>query len=82
MTFAYIRQWLITSFLNALSNDIPKDERIITIEDSAELQIRGVPNPVRLETRNANMESVKPITILTVQAMNGCRTISQSCSGS
>ena len=52
-----------TTFLNALSNDIPKDERIITIEDSAELQIRGVPNLVRLETRNANMESVKPITI-------------------
>lgn len=52
-----------TTFLNALSNFIPKDERIITIEDSAELQIRGVPNLVRLETRNANMESVKPITI-------------------
>ena len=52
-----------TTFLNALSNNIPKDERIITIEDSAELQIRGVPNLVRLETRNANMESVKPITI-------------------
>lgn len=52
-----------TTFLNALSNFVPKDERIITIEDSAELQIRGVPNLVRLETRNANMESVKPITI-------------------
>lgn len=52
-----------TTFLNALSNFIPKDERILTIEDSAELQIRGVPNLVRLETRNANMESVTPITI-------------------
>lgn len=52
-----------TTFLNALSNFIPKDERLITIEDSAELQIRGVPNLVRMETRNANMECVKPITI-------------------
>lgn len=45
-----------TTLLNALSNFIPADERIITIEDSAELQIRGVPNLVRLETRNANTE--------------------------
>ncbi len=52
-----------TTFLNVLSNFIPSDERIITIEDSAELQIRGIKNLVRLETRNANMESVKPITI-------------------
>jgi pilus assembly protein CpaF len=43
-----------TTFLNALSNYIPSTERIITIEDSAELQIRNVPNIVRLETRNAN----------------------------
>lgn len=43
-----------TTFLNALSNYIPQDERIITIEDSAELQIRHIPNLVRLETRNAN----------------------------
>lgn len=43
-----------TTFLNALSNYIPSDERVITIEDSAELQIRNVPNLVRLETRNAN----------------------------
>ncbi len=43
-----------TTFLNALSNFIPKDERIITIEDSAELQITGVDNLVSLETRNAN----------------------------
>ena len=52
-----------TTFLNALSDFIPKDERIITIEDSAELQILGVPNLVRLETRNANVEGCKEITM-------------------
>jgi pilus assembly protein CpaF len=52
-----------TTFLNALSNYIPNTERIITIEDSAELQIRGVENLVRLETRNANMEGKGAITI-------------------
>lgn len=52
-----------TTFLNALSDFIPKDERIITIEDSAELQIIGVENLVRLETRNANVEGCKEITI-------------------
>jgi Flp pilus assembly protein, ATPase CpaF len=52
-----------TTFLNALSAYIPKDERIITIEDNAELQIRDIPNLVRLETRNANVEGCKPITI-------------------
>ena len=52
-----------TTFLNALSNFIPKDERIITIEDSAELQIRGIDNLVRMETRNANMEGKGAITI-------------------
>ena len=52
-----------TTFLNALSNFIPPDERIITIEDSAELQIRTVPNIVRLETRNANTEGKGEITI-------------------
>lgn len=52
-----------TTFLNALSDFIPKDERIITIEDSAELQIQGVLNLVRLETRNANVEGCEPITI-------------------
>lgn len=45
-----------TTFLNALSNFIPADERIITIEDSAELQIKSVPNLVSMETRNANTE--------------------------
>ena len=52
-----------TTFLNALSNYIPTDERIITIEDSAELQIKGVQNLVRLETRNPNMEGKGAVTI-------------------
>ena len=52
-----------TTFLNALSNYIPQDERIITIEDSAELQIHNIPNLVRLETRNANLEGRGEITI-------------------
>ena len=52
-----------TTFLNALSNYIPKDERVITIEDSAELQIVGVDNLVRMETRNANAAGVGQITI-------------------
>lgn len=45
-----------TSFLNALSDYIPSKERVITIEDSAELQIMGIPNLVQLETKNANVE--------------------------
>ena len=52
-----------TTFLNALSQYIPEDERIITIEDSAELQLLSAQNLVRLETRNANMDGVVPITI-------------------
>ncbi|WP_010494115.1 CpaF family protein [Paenibacillus elgii] len=52
-----------TTFLNALGQYIPPDERVITIEDSAELQIRGVPNLVSLETRNANTEGKGGITI-------------------
>lgn len=52
-----------TTFLNALSNFIPRDERIITIEDSAELQIRNVDNLVRLETRNAGPDGSGAITI-------------------
>lgn len=52
-----------TTFLNALSNFIPKDQRVITIEDSAELQIRKVDNLVRMETRNANVEGCAEITI-------------------
>ena len=52
-----------TTFLNALSNYIPEDERIITIEDAAELQIRNIPNIVRLEVRNANVEGKNAVTI-------------------
>lgn len=52
-----------TTFLNALSDFIPKDERIITIEDNAELQIQGVKNLVRMEARNANTEGDKAVTI-------------------
>lgn len=52
-----------TTFLNALSNYIPKDERVITIEDSAELQIKGIDNLVSMETRNANASGAGQITI-------------------
>jgi pilus assembly protein CpaF len=52
-----------TTFLNALSDFIPKDQRLISIEDNAELQILGVPNLVRMEARNANVEGCRPITI-------------------
>ena len=52
-----------TTFLNVLSGFIPQTERVITIEDSAELQIRNIPNLVSLETRNANVEGCKEITI-------------------
>lgn len=52
-----------TTFLNALSNYIPRDERIITIEDSAELQIANIDNLVSLETRNANASGVGEITM-------------------
>ena len=52
-----------TTFLNALSSFIPRTERIITIEDSAELQIQGNDNLVRLETRNANVEGCNAVTI-------------------
>lgn len=52
-----------TTFLNALSQYIPQEERIITIEDAAELRLIDKPNLVRLEARNANTEGVHPITI-------------------
>lgn len=52
-----------TTFLNALSGYIPKEERIITIEDSAELQIQGIDNLIRMETKNANQENTKAISI-------------------
>lgn len=55
-----------TSFLNALSSLIPKDERIITIEDSAELQLSSINNLVRLETRNANTEGKGEIPMKTL----------------
>lgn len=52
-----------TTFLNAMSDFIPKDERIITIEDNAEMQIRGVTNLVKLEARGANPEGEGTVTI-------------------
>lgn len=52
-----------TTFLNALSGYIPRNERVITIEDSAELQLNDIPNLVRLETRAANLENVSEIPI-------------------
>lgn len=52
-----------TTFLNALSNYVPRGERLITIEDNAELQIQGCENLVRLEAKSANMEGNKEITI-------------------
>lgn len=52
-----------TTFLNILSNYIPEGERVITVEDSAELQIRNVRNLVRLEARNANVEGKNEVTI-------------------
>lgn len=52
-----------TTFLNAVSHYIPHDERVITIEDSAELQIEGIDNLVRLETRNANASGSGAVTI-------------------
>ncbi|MEE3392224.1 MAG: CpaF family protein [Lachnospiraceae bacterium] len=52
-----------TTFLNALAGFIPSDERVITIEDSAELQIRNIPNLVRLETRNKNLEGKNEVTM-------------------
>lgn len=52
-----------TTFLNALSDCIGPEERVITIEDNAELQIRHVPNLVQMEARNANVEGCRPISI-------------------
>ncbi len=52
-----------TTFLNVLSHCIPSDERVITIEDSAELQLQGLTNLVRLETRNSNVEGCREITM-------------------
>lgn len=55
-----------TTFLNALSYFIDKDERVVTIEDSAELQIKSIPNMVRLESRDANTQGVGEISIRTL----------------
>ena len=52
-----------TTFLNALSQYIPRDERIVTIEDSSEMKIQGIPNLVSLEARNANIEGTGAVTI-------------------
>lgn len=74
-----------TTFLNALSAYIPKDERIITIEDSAELRLQGIDNLVRLETRNSNLEGIKAITarelIHTALRMRPDRIIVGECRG-
>ena len=74
-----------TTFLNALSAFIPTNERVITIEDSAELQLQQTPNLVRLETRNSNQEGVKTITarelIHTALRMRPDRIIVGECRG-
>ncbi len=74
-----------TTFLNALSAYIPSEERVITIEDSAELQLQGIKNLVRLETRKSNMEGVKAITarelIHTALRMRPDRIIVGECRG-
>lgn len=74
-----------TTFLNALSAFIPVNERVITIEDSAELQLQEITNLVRLETRNSNQEGVKAITtrelIHTALRMRPDRIIVGECRG-
>jgi len=74
-----------TTFLNALSAFIPPNERVITIEDSAELQLQQTPNLVRLETRNQNQEGVKEISarelIRTALRMRPDRIIVGECRG-
>ena len=74
-----------TTFLNALSAFIPPNERVITIEDSAELQLQQTPNLVRLETRNQNQEGVKEIKarelIHTALRMRPDRIIVGECRG-
>lgn len=74
-----------TTFLNALSAFIPANERVITIEDSAELQLQNRTNLIRLETRNSNQEGVKAITarelIHTALRMRPDRIIVGECRG-
>lgn len=60
-----------TTFLNAMSDFIPKEERIITIEDNAELQIQGVENLVRLEAREANLEGEETVDMISSAMLNG-----------
>ena len=64
-----------TTFLNALSNYIPKDERVITIEDSAELQIEGIDNLVSLETRNANASEAVLQAPMIVMVCTSCNMV-------
>lgn len=74
-----------TTFLNALSAYIPKDQRVITIEDSAELQLNGISNLIRLETRTSGFEGVSPIgireLIKTALRMRPDRLIVGECRG-
>lgn len=74
-----------TTFLNALSAYIPKDQRVITIEDSAELQLNGIENLIRLETRASGFEGVAPIgireLIKTALRMRPDRLIVGECRG-
>lgn len=74
-----------TTFLNALSEYIPRDERVITIEDSAELQLNGIANLVRLETRAAGFDGVESIgiraLIKTALRMRPSRLIVGECRG-
>lgn len=74
-----------TTFLNALSAYIPKDQRVITIEDSAELQLNGISNLIRLETRTSGFEGVSPIgireLIRTALRMRPDRLIVGECRG-
>lgn len=74
-----------TTFLNALSDFIPKEERVITIEDSAELKLNGISNLVRLETRTAGFEGVSSIgireLIRTALRMRPSRIIVGECRG-
>ena len=74
-----------TTFLNALSAFISPSERVVTIEDSAELQLQSIPNLVRLETRNSNQEGVRPIMarelIHTALRMRPDRIIVGECRG-
>ena len=66
-----------TTFLNALSNYIQPWERVITIEDSAELQIKNIPNLVRMETKKANSKDSNEITIRDLEELTSSQTTNQ-----